>query len=412
MSLPLSIRTISTGICLLVVSCTGFAQDFVVQGQEYAIVGSPAGDQVDLTAAVDASGGLVVWADNFTDGDGSGISARRLDGSLSGVFGSFAVNDTAAGNQSKPAAAVLSTGGAVVAWQSQQGADTDIYLRCFSPSYTNYGGDVLVNTHTLDQQADPVVVALGDGEFVVAWSSYNEAGAGSMKDVYLRRFDSVGDPLGPALRVNQTTTLNQRTPSLCRLSDGSFMVAWVSETQTFVGTNEVFDVDVKARHFTSTGSPVSGEFKVNTAPNPCANPALSGSAAGGFAVAWSQKDLGNSSNSWEVVARAYVAPGSAGSTPVMLNQESYGDQFGPQLASIGGDYFAIWTSMGQDGSHEGVFGRFMTSLGQAAGPMGILGFWRCGPVSTGSLPGSTPTHNASPPFQSRWRHRMRPMPGR
>jgi len=369
MSLPLCIRRVSLAICLLTSYAVGFGQDFVEQGQEYAIAGSPVGDQVNVSAAVSASGGLVVWEDNFTDGDGSGISARRLDSSLSGMFGKFVVNDIGVGNQRKPAASVLSDGGAVVVWQNEQDADSDIRLRCFSSgSYTNFGSDVLVNTHTLDQQVDPAVAALDGGEFVVVWASYNQVSATSMKDIYFRRFDNTGNPLGDPVLANQKFTLNQRTPDVCRLSDGSFLVVWISETQQIIGAgNEVYDVDVVARRFSSTGAPMDNEFKVNTTQNPCANPTVAVAAGGGFAAAWSQKDLSNSSNSWEVVARSYVAPGGAGSTPVTLNAHSYGDQFGPQLAAVGGDYFAIWTSMGQDGSHEGVFGRFLLGAGAISG---------------------------------------------
>ena len=87
-------------ICLLLgVVPRGFLLPFLAQtnyysknGTEYAMVGSLPGDQVFPDAAVTPAGGFVVWQDNITDGSGWGISARRLDSTLSGTLGTFRVN--------------------------------------------------------------------------------------------------------------------------------------------------------------------------------------------------------------------------------------------------------------------------------------------------------------------------------
>jgi hypothetical protein len=42
-----------------------------------------------------------------------------------------------------------------------------------------------------------------------------------------------------------------------------------------------------------------------------------------------------------------------------VNQTRFGDQFGPSIAADSGEYLITWTGLGQDGSQEGVFGRFM-----------------------------------------------------
>jgi len=44
-----------------------------------------------------------------------------------------------------------------------------------------------------------------------------------------------------------------------------------------------------------------------------------------------------------------------------------GDQFGPQLSPTGAEHLAVWTSLGQDGSWEGVYGRFVGGDGQVVG---------------------------------------------
>ncbi len=353
-------------LLLLVGSLACTASDaYVAQADEYSASGALFGDQVEAAVAVSPSGGLLVWQDNFTDGDGSGISARRLDSTFSGVLSSFRVNVNGAGNQSRPEVAMLSGGGAVVVWEGIAGGSEDVFARFFVPSNNNLvavTGDVPVNSYTPEPQEDPVVAALDNDESVVVWSSYNQT-PGNMKDVYFQRFSGTGQKLGGEVRVNQTLTLNQRTPDVVRLQDGRFAVAWISESAYLAGgTNQLYAVDVMARIYDSAGVPQTNQFKISSTTNACANPKLAANADGGFLVTWSQKDTLTRDNSWDILARSFSASAEGG-TERMLNSYRYGDQFGPKPASLGSDYFVIWTSLRQDGSHEGVFGRFLKPNG-------------------------------------------------
>ncbi len=80
---------------------------YAANGSEYAVVGSLPGDQVFPDAAISPNGGFVVWQDNATDGDGWGISARRLDATLSGTLGTFRVNAQGANDQENARVALL-----------------------------------------------------------------------------------------------------------------------------------------------------------------------------------------------------------------------------------------------------------------------------------------------------------------
>ena len=84
---------------------------------EYSLSGPLPGDQTRPALAFGAAGGYVVWQDNVTDGDGTGISAQRLNDNLSGSLAPFRVNEIGAGHQENPQAAVLPNGGAVFVWQ-------------------------------------------------------------------------------------------------------------------------------------------------------------------------------------------------------------------------------------------------------------------------------------------------------
>ena len=71
-------------------------------GTEYPVIGSLIGDQVFPDAAISTTGGFVVWQDNSTDGSGWGISARRLDTTLSGTLSTFRVNQIGTNDQQNP----------------------------------------------------------------------------------------------------------------------------------------------------------------------------------------------------------------------------------------------------------------------------------------------------------------------
>src|SRR5512144_1120177 len=91
-ALPLR-RLVVTGICLAAPVCPALAGNYQTNGVEYAIAGNFLGDQVRPDLKINTSGGFIVWQDNRSDGDGLGLSARRLDATLSGVLSTFRVNE-------------------------------------------------------------------------------------------------------------------------------------------------------------------------------------------------------------------------------------------------------------------------------------------------------------------------------
>ncbi|MEI6078611.1 MAG: hypothetical protein WCS94_23740, partial [Verrucomicrobiota bacterium] len=87
------ILSLATGFALaLALPAAAQTNYYTTNGIEYSVVGSLPGDQMFPDVSLSTNGGFVVWQDNATDGDGWGISARRLDATLSGTLGTFRVN--------------------------------------------------------------------------------------------------------------------------------------------------------------------------------------------------------------------------------------------------------------------------------------------------------------------------------
>lgn len=353
-------------------------------GTEYAIIGSLPGDQMFPDAAISPAGGFVVWQDNITDGSGWGISARRVDSTLSGSLGTFRVNQTGPNDQENPRVALLKNGGAVFVWQGGVEGFQHIYAQFLTPTNTFVSNtDILVNTFTNHFQINPVVATLNNSNVVVVWGSFDQASATSLQDVYGQIFTQSGQKVGGEFLINQFTSYNQRTPSIAALPNGGFVVTWVSEQERLLapnlGTNNVNSgamttantiakpsVDIYGRLYTSSGTPVGNEFLVNTDSNPSANPTVAAATDSSFLVAWSANDSANPTNSWDVYARPFSSTGVGGSA-VRVNTHIVGDQYAPRLSSIGLDYLITWTSMGQDGSREGVFGQLVHANGSLIG---------------------------------------------
>jgi len=106
---------------------------YAKNGTEYAVIGSLPGDQAFPDAAVTTNGGFMVWQDNATDGSGWGISARRLDSTLSGTLSPFRVNQQGTNDQENPRVTLLKNGGVVFVWQGGKKGYQHIFARFLTP---------------------------------------------------------------------------------------------------------------------------------------------------------------------------------------------------------------------------------------------------------------------------------------
>ena len=368
----------SAGLLIFPSSASAQTNLYNPNGTEYAVIGGLPGDQVHPDAAVATAGGFVVWQDNITDGDSSGISARRLDGTLSGTLGTFRVNATGAGIQENPRVAMLKNGGAVFVWEGGRQGFQHIYARFLTPTNTFLTtNDVLVNTFPGGSQQNPAVAVLNNSNVVFVWASVRQAASNSMQDVYGQMFSPAGQKVGGEFLVNQYISFNQREPAVAALSTGGFVVAWVSEQarvpyspagSNFITSSAIVSptVDINARLYNSSGTATTGDILVNPDNNPCGTPALAGASDGSFMVTWASRTTTVSINGWDVFARSFSSS-AVGGTAFRVNTYQVSDQYFPRLSGLGLDYMVTWTSLGQDGSRAGVYGQCLRSTGLVGG---------------------------------------------
>jgi hypothetical protein len=369
----------------LVIPAAVFGQTnyYTTNGTEYAVAGSLPGDQVWPDVAAGTDGGFVVWQDNVTDGSGWGVSATRLDSTLSASpnWSDVRVNVQGTNDQENARVALLKNGGAVFVWQGGVEGFQHIYARFLTPTNTWLTTtDVVVSVPTNNFQINPAVAVLNNSNVVVVWASFDQAGSNSLQDVYAKILSPAGQTVSNEFLINQFTSYNQRTPVIAALAGGGFVVAWVSEQEQSAapnwGTNSTYiasgailvpSVDIYARRYNGNGAAQGGEFLVDTNTlNPCANPSVAAASDGSFMVAWGGRDMVNPTNGWDIYARTFSGAG-AGGTMALVNTHLPGNQYAPHISSIGGDYLVVWTSLGQDGSREGVYGQFVHAGGALVG---------------------------------------------
>jgi Ca2+-binding RTX toxin-like protein len=195
------------------------------------------GQQYDPSIISLADGGwIVAWSSYGQDGSGSGIYQRRFDAQGQDQTGEVRVNQNTLKDQEGADVVALPDGGWLVTWTSFVSVGIDrwagnIYQQRYSKSgQPLYSSERLVNTVTADQQDEPSTTVLADGGWIVTWKSDNQDG--SACGIYQQLYDAQGNARGAETRINSTTLDNQLAQDVTALSDGGWVVTWVSYGQT------------------------------------------------------------------------------------------------------------------------------------------------------------------------------------
>src|SRR5262245_10815414 len=122
--------------------------------------------------------------------------------------------------------------GFVVVWETPDGGggstDRGVFFRRYDANWQPLGLAVPANTVTTNFQNHASVGIDAAGNFVVAWQSFNQAGATSGRDIYARRFQADGTPIDSAEFLVNTTTANQQfDPDIAvDAASGKFVIGW------------------------------------------------------------------------------------------------------------------------------------------------------------------------------------------
>ncbi|MEM9219153.1 MAG: hypothetical protein AAGD25_33065 [Cyanobacteria bacterium P01_F01_bin.150] len=273
----------------------------------------------------------------------------------------FLVNTTIASTQEYSSVATLNDGSFVVTWSSndQDGYGYGVFGQRFSATGTPLGGEFQINTTTTSDQWWSTTTALNDGSFVVTWSSNGQDGDGY--GVFGQRFSATGTPLGGEFQINTTTASDQSVSPTIALKDGSFVVTWASDGQ------DGDDYGLFGQRFSATGTPLGGEFQINTTT---ASDQIYFSATtlndDSFIVTWSSD--GQDGDEFGVFGQRFSATGTPLGDEFQINTTTANWQAWSSATALNdGSFVVAWSSNGQDGDGYGVFGQRFSATGTPLG---------------------------------------------
>ncbi|WP_395709584.1 DUF4214 domain-containing protein [Reyranella sp.] len=314
------------------------------------------GTQTYPAVAALAGGGFVVtWTSATTSGvAGNEIYGQRYDSSGVRQGAEFTVNSTFTGSQALSSVTALADGGFLVTWQSDQNGAFDIYARRYNASGVATAPEFLVNaSHQTGDQIFASAVGLTNGGFVIMWAS---PGAGY--DIFGQRYGSTGVAVGGEFPVFDSRPGDQLYPSIAALTDGGFAV-------TFTTPNATTALDIGVSEYEPNGIASGVDF---ANPNTAGDQDYSSVATlkdGNYVVVWSSN--GEDGSDTGVFGQVYSGNVLVGST-FRANNTTSGDQTYPSVAALNdGGYLVTWSSLGQDGSGWGVYGRRYDAVGNALG---------------------------------------------
>ncbi len=222
-----------------------YAADGTPEGAAVEIAGTEGTNAVLPVVAIEPDGGFVVIWEVFAPGWEMSVFGRRfdVDGEPTGPV--VPVVDPTFRYPGHDLA-TMADGSWVVAWSSQSSYGSEPpRVRRFSADGQPLGEPIALESYASRLAREVSVATEPAGGFVVAWESLGSPGSDSSYwSVQARRFTSEGIPLGAQFQVNAYTTGDQFGPRVVALSDGDLVVAWTSDGSYGSDTS---DTSVQAR---------------------------------------------------------------------------------------------------------------------------------------------------------------------
>lgn len=193
-------------------------------------------------------------------GVGTSIFQQFYDSDGNPVGANVRVNSSLTIAHEKPHVEVLNDGSWIVSWHSydEDAAETEVLARIYGPDGFATGPQFQVNSYTEGWQDRPEIVALQSGGFLVVWESDGPDGDG--EGIRAQQYNSSGSPVGGEFGINTTTAGEQRWPKVATLENGNVIVTW--QQPVYDATDNRIASTSYGLILSATGQPVGAEFEI------------------------------------------------------------------------------------------------------------------------------------------------------
>jgi hypothetical protein len=211
----------------------------------------------------------------------------------------------------------------------------------------------------------PNIARVPAGGFVVAWSSEEHADTEPLVfGAYARILDASGQPLGSDIELLPRRYGEIYLGGLEILPDGTWLLSWTGSDQPF-GNYGVF-----TRRYSSAGVPLEEPRLVS--PDTYGSQfssSMSADSKGDYVVTWQDEGLGNV----DIRGRIFRADGSPATDPFPISNFHFEDEIPQVELSDSGTFVTIWRNWLEDGDGWGVFAQPMLRTCEPDAPLLALG---------------------------------------
>jgi hypothetical protein len=291
------------------------------------------------------------------------IQGQRYNSAGISQESQFLVNSYTTLIQSQPAVAMDNDGDFVVIWQSfgSPSSDTDgwsIQGQRFNSAAIPQGAQFQVNSYTTGRQRSPAVAMDSDGDFIVTWSSFgSNDGDTDSSSIQGQRYNNTGIPQGNQFQINTYTTGYQREPDVSMDSDGNFVVVWTNFFDAGIGNNYS---TIQRRRYSGSGVPQdAADVQVsNETTNEANQPDVAVDNDGDFVIVWHRAATIYEQRSY-ILGQQYMMDGTPNDSQFQV--DTHGTQYmgvPDVLISDDGDFVVAWVSDGLPNSSLPPYGDY------------------------------------------------------
>ncbi len=226
-------------------------------------------------------------------------------------------------------------GNYVITWKDDRnGTNFDIYAQIYLSDGTTFGDNFKVtDINETFTQYRPSIAVDPNLNFVITWIDKRD---GWEWNIYAQRFSSDGTKLGDNFKVNtDTDDVEQEHPSVSIDSCGNFVIVWADERNG--------EWDIYCQRYLFDGSPIGDNFKINDDVGNSTQywPTCSCNKSGDLIVSWVDKRY---NDNYDIYAQRLLSDGTLLGNNFKVNTD-IGDayQFRPDIAiKENGDFIITW----------------------------------------------------------------------
>jgi hypothetical protein len=229
-----------------------------------------------IASAMDVAGDFIItWEDRRAVYSDVYFQKYFAQGTLNGSNVKVN-NDVGTTSQFSPAIALTGNGNFYISWVDGRNNDYDIYFQRYDFQSTMLGTNTKANDDVggMDQ-VYPQIAADESGNFTIVWEDYRNGNA----DIYLRRFNSSGIPLGSSVKVNDNTgTSKQSLPVIAMDRNGNVVVVWNDSRNG--------NYDIYSQRYNSSGVAQGANQKINDINSDHRFPKIAIAQNGNYVITW------------------------------------------------------------------------------------------------------------------------------